>query len=288
VSMEGRAQRFFSVMPPVGGVRESWRWLAELKTSAAGNGAWHTLDQVIDSMVAEMPSLKGVRDAAPDASFRVNGLRVARKPLRESGRTAVTANIDIHEPKPAADADSPMAYTMEGTTRRVPSSLIPRFWSPGWNSDQSLNKFQAEVGGPLAGGDPGVRLVEPPASPTGSYFTTVPAAHAAAGDTVLLVSRHSVFGSEEMSARAPGIVQRSQKASLVLSASEAARVGLSAGQVALVTLESGATLELPVLVGNIPSGVASVLSGLPDLPALTLPARVRVQPRVAFGTGAGR
>ena len=282
VSMEGRAQRFFSVMPPAGEVRESWRWLADLKTAAAvGNGAWHTLDNVIDAMVAEIPALKGVRDAAPDASFRVNGLRVPRKPLRESGRTAVTANIDIHEPKPAADADSPLAYTMEGTARCVPSSLIPRFWSPGWNSDQSLNKFQAEVGGPLAGGDPGVRLVEPSASSAGGYFTVVPAEHSASGDTLLLVPRHTVFGSEELSARAPGIVQRSPKASLALSASAAGKIGLSAGQQAKVTLESGVTLELPVLVGNLPDGVASIVCGLNGLPALALPARVRV-------TGAGR
>jgi NADH-quinone oxidoreductase subunit G len=282
VSMEGRAQRFFSVMPPVGAVRESWRWLAELKPgSAAGNGTWHTLDQVIDAMVAEVPGLKGVRDAAPDASFRVNGLRVPRKPLRESGRTAVTANIDIHEPKPAADPDSPMAYTMEGTARSIPSSLNARFWSPGWNSDQSLNKFQAEVGGALAGGDPGVRLVEPPASPAGSWFTAIPAAHSATGDMLLLVPGHSVFGSEELSARAPGIAQRSQRPSLMLSPSAAGKLGVSAGQVARVTLETGSTMELPVLLGNLPDGVASLVAGLPGLPALGLPARIRVQ-------GAGR
>ena len=283
VSMEGRAQRFFSVMPPTGNMRESWRWLADLKpTAEVGNVAWNTLDQVINDMVTVLPALAGVRDAAPDASFRVNGMRVPRKSIRESGRTAVTANIDIHEPKPAADADSPMAYTMEGTARNVPSSLIPMLWSPGWNSDQSLNKFQAEVGGPLAGGDPGVRLVEPPASPSGSWFTAVPAAHSSQDGRLLLVPGHSVFGSEELSARAPGIMQRMPAASLVLSADAAARLGLSDGQVARVTLETGAALELPVRVGNLPDGVASIVSGLPGVP-VGLPARVSVR-----AAGAGR
>ncbi len=36
VSSEGRAQRFFSVMPPIGDVRESWHWLGDLAAGAAG------------------------------------------------------------------------------------------------------------------------------------------------------------------------------------------------------------------------------------------------------------
>ena len=154
------------------------------------------------------------------------------------------------------------------------------------NSDQSLNKFQAEVGGPLAGGDPGVRLVEPPANPGGTWFTSIPTAHSASDGGLLLVAGHAVFGSEEMSARAPGIVQRTRPATLLLSASSAARLGLADGQRARVALESGASLELAVRVGNIPDGVASLVAGLPGLPAVELPARVAVRP--AAGTGAGQ
>ena len=52
---------------------------------------------------------------------------------------------------------------MEGYQGQPPAPLIPRFWAPGWNSVQALNKFQEEVGGPLRGGDPGRRLIEPAA-----------------------------------------------------------------------------------------------------------------------------
>jgi NADH-quinone oxidoreductase subunit G len=45
--------------------------------------------------------------------------------------------------------------------RQPPPALIPRYWSPGWNSVQAINKFQIEGGGPLHGGDPGRRLIEP-------------------------------------------------------------------------------------------------------------------------------
>ena len=43
----------------------------------------------------------------------------------------------------------------------TPPPLIPRFWAPGWNSVQALTRFQEEVNGPLRGGDPGRRLIEP-------------------------------------------------------------------------------------------------------------------------------
>ena len=77
-------------------------------------------------MAAELPELRGVRDAAPGADYRLDGQRVPRKALRESGRTAVTANVDIHEPRPDVDPDSPLSYTMEGFSRGAPSSLNAR------------------------------------------------------------------------------------------------------------------------------------------------------------------
>ena len=39
---------------------------------------------------------------------------------------------------------------MEGYEDQPPAPLISRYWSPGWNSVQALNKFQQEVGGPAA------------------------------------------------------------------------------------------------------------------------------------------
>ncbi len=287
VSSEGRAQRFFSVMPPIGDIRESWRWLAELAAGAGnGAGAWESLDAIIKAMVAELPELHGVLDAAPRASFRINGQRIPRKSFRESGRTAVTANIDLHEPRPAQDPDSPLAYTMEGLEHGAPPSLFARFWSPGWNSDQSLNKFQSEVGGQLVGGDPGVRLVEAPSTAAGTYFpathaapaqTAVLAAPAARTDLLLLVPRHHVFGSEELSMLSPGVAERSPKAYIALSAAEAERRGLGEGQTVRVTTEGGVGLDLSVVIRPFPAGVAAAPYGLPGLSGLQLPARVRIE-----------
>jgi NADH-quinone oxidoreductase subunit G len=277
VSSEGRAQRSFSVTAARDDSLDGWRWLGRI---AAGSGratrGWLNLDAIIESLAAEMPELRGVKEAAPGADFRMGGQRVPRKAPRESGRTAVTANVDIHEPRPDADPDSPLSHTMEGFSRGVPSSLNARFWYPGWNSDQALNKFQSEVGGPLAGGDPGVRLVEPPQQPIGRYFDTPPQAFGPRDGLVQLVARHHVFGSDELSALAPGVAQRTPRPYLAVSAAEARRLGLREGQAVRVTPEQGAPMELPLVIRELPAGVAAIPFGLPGAPGLPLPSWARL------------
>ena len=85
-------------------------------------------------------------------------LRASR--CRFSRRTAMTASC-TQPARTAAHLDSPLAFSMEGDRGQPPSALIARYWAPGWNSVQALNKFQQEIGGLLRGGDPGERLIEP-------------------------------------------------------------------------------------------------------------------------------
>ncbi len=286
VSLEGRAQRFFAVMPASEPAQEAWSWIGQM---AAASGrpaqAWENLDAIIDAIAGSLPALAKIRDAAPRADFRIVGQRIPRKSHRETGRTAVTAHIDLHEPKPATDVDSALAFTMEGRMTQPPSALIPRFWSPGWNSDQSLNKFQIEVGGPLRGGDPGIRIVEPPANAAGGYFPpSSPAAARPAGE-IVLVARHHVFGSDELSVLSRGIGQRAPRPYIALGSADAAALGLSEGQTARVTLTNGSTgespaVELPVVIRALPRGVASVPWGISGMPLRHLPSAARV-------TGAG-
>ncbi|MEJ7679737.1 MAG: hypothetical protein WKG06_18150 [Segetibacter sp.] len=54
------------------------------------------------------------------------------------------------------DDDSPLSYTMEGYKGMPPSSAIPFYWAPGWNSVQSVAKCRDEPGGALKGRRPGV------------------------------------------------------------------------------------------------------------------------------------
>src|SRR5262249_36493853 len=120
----------------------SWRWL-----KADG---WHNVDDVIAAITAAIPELAPIAKAAPAASYRIHGAKIPRSSDRESGRTAMWANIDVSEPKPPEDIDSPLSYSMEGTPDQPPAPLIPFFWKPGWNSIQATQMYQKEVAGRCA------------------------------------------------------------------------------------------------------------------------------------------
>ena len=103
-------------------------------------------------------SFNGITKVCTPHDYTIHGQRIPREPHRYSGRTAMQANLNVSEPKPLHDDDSPLTFTMEGYKGIPPSAMIPFFWSPGWNSVQSVKKYQKEPGGALKGGDPGVQL----------------------------------------------------------------------------------------------------------------------------------
>jgi NADH-quinone oxidoreductase subunit G len=249
VSSEGRAQRFFRVFVPAGDIQESWRWLAD--------PAWLSLDHVVKALAESLPVFARIVEAAPPATFRMDGARIPRSPHRSSGRTAILANISVHEPAPPVDPDSPLNFSMEGTPAQPPAALVPFFWSPGWNSIQAVNKFQEEIAGPLRDGPAGVRLIEPDGQPP-APFDAPPAFHRREGE-LLVVPLHHVFGSEELSAAAPAIAQLAPQTYVALNPEDAARAGDE------LTLFG---LRLPVKAApELPRGVAGVPANLASLPA---------------------
>ncbi len=268
VNSEGRAQRYFKVMPPLGDVMESWRWLAGI--TPAAEAAWQTIDDVIGDLEKELPVFTGAGLAAPGADFRIGGQKVARQARSYSGRTAMSANLSVNEPQSPADRDSPLAFSMEGFQGQPPPPLIPRYWEPGWNSAQALNKFQEEVGGPLRGGDPGKRLIEP-ARRRPHYFQQAPGPFSRSAGRWLLVPLYHIFGSEELSVFSPGIRQLAPSPYLALSPSDAAGLNITAG--GLVELQTPAGfIRLPVrLIDALPAGVAGVPVCLPGLEGIVSP-----------------
>ena len=183
-----------------------------------------------------MPVFEAVPGIAPAASFRVVGMKIPRQPHRYSGRTSMHANVSVHEPKPPDDQDSALSFSMEGYEGQPPSAIIPRFWSPGWNSVQALNKFQSEVGGPLRGGDPGLRLIEPTQAEQKSHFREIPEAFQRRKDEWLIVPIYHIFGSEELSAIAPAIAERVPEPYLMLNDEDAADLDIAGGGVVQVDL----------------------------------------------------
>jgi NADH-quinone oxidoreductase subunit G len=283
VNSEGRAQRAFQVFVPAGDVQESWRWLRDLSRAAGRPDvlSWASLDEAVDAIATQVPALAGVRDAAPSSTFRVAGLKIAREPRRYSGRAARDANVTVHEPTPPADPDTALTFTMEGFDGQPPAPLIARFWEPGWNSVQSVNFYQTEVGGPLRGGDPGRRLIEPAdgTRETPPYFSRIPPAFAPRDGTWFAVPLSNIFGSEELSVLAPGIAERMPRPYVALNAGDLRRAGVADGDA--VTIHVGGSVSHRVmarLVTSLPSGVVGVPVGLPSMPWVTLPDIIRITP----------
>ncbi|MFO1417444.1 MAG: NADH-quinone oxidoreductase subunit NuoG [Methylotetracoccus sp.] len=270
VSAEGRAQRFFSVLAPIGDVRDSWRWLDARSSQPAGS-----IDRLTRAAGEVDPLLSAITAAAPDSAFRVDGQRVPRQSHRYSGRTAMLANLTIHEPKPPEDPDSALSYSMEGARTGVPPALRSASWAPHWNSgQQSINKFQDEVGGHLSGGDPGIRLLDGGPRDTSRWFDATPAQVAREG-AMPTVPRYHVFGSEECSALAGPLVERVPAPYLSLHPDEAGRLCLGETVVANI---AGGDHELPLLLDeNLPTGVVGVPAGLPGFPPGPCPNELRLR-----------
>lgn len=265
INNEGRAQRFFQVYDPAYYdnktiMLESWRWLHSLHSTVENREVdWTQLDHVIDAVIAAMPQFAGIKDAAPDATFRIRGQKLAREPHRYSGRTAMRANISVHEPRQPQDKDTMFAFSMEGNNQpTAPRSEIPFAWAPGWNSPQAWNKFQDEVGGKLRHGDPGVRLIE--ATEGGlDYFTTVPASFQAQDGQWRIAPYYHLFGSDELSQRSPVFQSRMPQPYIKLNPADAAKLGVNAGTRVSFSYD-GNTVTLPV---EISEGLAAGQVGLP-------------------------
>jgi NADH-quinone oxidoreductase subunit G len=267
VNNEGRAQRFYQVLVPEGAVQESWRWLRDAMIAAGRSEleAWRELDDVLVAMAEALPVFEAIPAIAPPVGFRVAGQKIPRQPARYSGRTAMHANVDVSEPKPPDDPDSPLAFSMEGYEGQPPAALTPRFWAPGWNSIQALNKFQSEVGGPLHGGDPGRRLIEPSQGGEATYFDVVSTPFKTRVGEWLVVPIYHIFGSEELSILTPGVAELAPQPYLGLSAKDVAALQVSEGEEVQIAV-SGRLYYLPVKsVPSLPSGVAGLPAGLPGL-----------------------
>ena len=282
VSQEGRAQRFYQVYDPSYynpelAIKESWRWLHAIETGVKGKAiSWTLLDDVIESVAKNVPALEGILDVAPDAGFRVHGLKVAREPRRYSGRTSMRAPLSVHEPKQPVDKDSALTFSMEGYVGdQTPSALVPFAWSAGWNSPQAWNKFQDNVGGHLKGGDSGVRLFDRlPKRPARTFVAPAPVV--ANAGSFRLVPMHHIFASGEFTVKTPAMESRIPEAVFAVGEQDAARLNVQDGQ--KITVKAGDnSIVLPVqVIEYLPTGCIGYPIGLAPTVSLAEPVSVAV------------
>ncbi len=279
VSHEGRAQRFFSVLPPAGEARPAWRWARDLmeRLGRKETHGWRTQDDVLADLEMELPAFRGVTAAAPPAGWREDGRKVARQPQRSSGRTALDAARTVHEPAPTPDPDSPLAYSLEGLQpEESPAALRARVWSPGWNSVSGLHKFDQELEAVRPAASLGTRVLDQPARGRELPPVAPPPATAVGDGEFTLVALHHIFGSEDLSLYAPGIAQRAPGAYIALNPEDAERLAAREGDWLELWLPWMDTRAPCALVPSLVTGTAGVPVGLPGLPYISLPARARL------------
>lgn len=270
VNLEGRAQRFYQVFDPryirpETRIHESWRWLHAIEAGVERREVSDiTFDDVTRVCSERHPALAGIVEAAPGADYRVHGLKLAREPQRYSGRTAMRAHLDVNEPRPARDPDSPFTFSMEGYNGFFqPRQEVAFAWAPGWNSPQAWNKFTDEIGGHLSAGDPGVRLLAPQPGDH-DYAHEIPVGFTPRDDALQVAVLPRLFGGEETSSRAAPIEARAEAAVLTLAADDAERLALKEGSHVQLMTALG-ELSLPVHLE------AAFVPGLVGVPAGLLP-----------------
>ncbi len=278
VNYETRAQRFYQVFEPTDEIAPAWRWLAAIgQRMGREDMDWPDIDAV--GAACAVGAFEPFAGISPKADFRARAhTRIPRQPHRYSGRTAMRADVSVHEPKATVDGETPLSYSMEGqNVGDQPGAVVPYVWAPGWNSNQSVFKFQQEVGGPLAGGDPGVRLLDVAGSPPEAARPAAPSEREPVAAGHFRVARVSdVFGSDELAAASAPIVERMAAPYVLLCPADAEALGVPAGggvRVEGVEPSFQARLDL-----GIAAGCVGIAAGLPGVPPLTGAVKLTADP----------
>ena len=273
VNNEGRAQRFYRALSPEVSRPESWRMIDEmLKVSGKSEqNTWEIFDRVVADMTDALPVFAKIKDHLPDADFRMLNEKIKRQTNRFSGRTAINAKMHVSESEPPVDEDSPLSFSMEGSDELPPSSLISFYWKPGWNSYQAMNFYLDEPNGSMKGGDPGIRLFEEKNEPKVHFFKPEELPVSKIAGEWLIVPVYSIFGSEELSSKAPAVAERISEPFVLLNKHDANEIEVQENQ-SLTLKIAQKTIHVNVRIDDsIPNGMAGLSVGLPGMEFYNLP-----------------
>ncbi len=162
INNEGRAQRLFPVYPLAEGIAMASSWLNDEPDPRQDH--CRTLLNALADADAFFCRLTTLFPTAEDK--RHTPFSTPRMPHRYSGRTAMQAQISVHEPQQPIDAETGLGYSMEGLPVYLRALAgddirppIPFSWYPGWNSNQSQHKYHQEQRGLLGRVRAEVRLL---------------------------------------------------------------------------------------------------------------------------------
>jgi NADH-quinone oxidoreductase subunit G len=274
VNNETRAQRYYKAIINKDQVKESWRWINELsKIIDSQSEIWNRFDDVVASLITRLPLFSKMTQYMPGADFRMLNAKIPRQTMRYSGRTAMNAQTAVSEARVPQDVDSPLAFSMEGRQENPPSSLVPFYWTPGWNSVQGMYNYLDEPNGSMKGGDPGLRLIEP-AKEQNNTFTEI---NRQTGEyqkgELIIVPVYRIFGSEELSSVAPALSQRIQEPALYLNQNDAEASGVKEEEMTRVEIMNNKIIVKVKIEKSLPAGIAGLTANLPGMPFIDLPGR---------------
>jgi len=251
VNYEGRAQLSFQVHRSHTSALPAWSWLSEQQRG--------DIDVLINRCAEEAANFSKLDNLLPDLNEFVASMKIPRQSHRYSGRTAMKANLNVHEPKQPVDDQSVMSFSMEGIPVTSDTPVLGAAWAPAWNSNQSISKFQEEINGELKQGHIGELLIE--RNESGDYLdVTTPKG----SDSGLQLSiAYQIFGSDELSAKSSRIQQRMTDAYVAISPSDAQTLGLNQGDE--VSLDSNQHVAVACIRSNIKEGTAALYCGDNDI-----------------------
>lgn len=229
INNEGRAQQNFSCMHE-NEILPSWQWLQFLSETP-----YSDIDTLLSDCADDIPVLKALLSSHLEAKFRVKGKKVARQTHRYSGRTSLKADIKVSEEKQQTDNDSAFSFSMEGARNKISASMQPSYWSPSWNSNESLNKFQQEIGGALKNNGSHENLEfklfasqtqnnSNPIHIDNSTTSIKNSAWIADDKYLLIIPEYQIFSSDELGALSPSLKDRAPKALALISAQDAQKL----------------------------------------------------------------
>jgi NADH-quinone oxidoreductase subunit G len=271
VNNEGRAQRFYKAINSKTPLKESWRWIAEFMLIRYGVVSWNRCDEIVESLANELPVFLKLKRYVPGADFRMLNMKIPRQTIRYSGRTAMNANVAVSEPKLPQDTDSPLTFSMEGQQEIPPSSLVPFYWTPGWNSVQAMYGYLDKPNGSMKGGDPGVRLIEPAVTGKNEFFrqeTNIPKVNEG---EYPIVPVYQIYGSEELSSVGTSMIQRIKNPFVLMNQKDADILAVNDGDhIQLEIVKAKLNVEVKI-DKSLAKGLVALSVNLPGMPFVALP-----------------
>jgi NADH-quinone oxidoreductase subunit G len=160
---------------------------------------------------------------------------------------------------------------MEGSQTVPRSSLVPFYWSPGWNSVQAINKYLDEPNGKMKGGDSGIKLIKQTGSLAVSYFKPEKQSNVLQKGEWLIVPAFQIFGSEELSSSATTLAKRIAEPFVYMNPDDSVELDVKTGD--FIQLEIDAIhLKIKVITEeSIGKGIAGCSVNLPGMPYIDLP-----------------